>query len=101
MLLVIVPGIQLLMRCTAAFTSSFNAIFEAQGDGSDGNFLGLLIKVSVMTMGEPDTDLIADNQMAIFIFIRLIWKAESCGSKNSVSSFEILGRDINNQAQDF
>lgn len=51
-----------------AFTSSLQAIFEGV-EGENQSFIEILITVTVMTVGEPDTDLISNNQFALLIFI--------------------------------
>ena len=60
----------ILMISIFAFTSSFDAIHQANADGEELGFLDLLLTVSVMTMGEPDMVLIANkDSLAIVVFI--------------------------------
>ena len=59
----------ILVMSIFAFTSSFYAIID-QDDKSDvHNFKDILVTVIVMTVGEPDTNLIEKNQLALIIFI--------------------------------
>jgi len=61
----------ILMISIFAFTSSFDAIHQANEDeGEQLSFLETMLTVSVMTMGEPDMVLIENKgSLAIVVFI--------------------------------
>ena len=59
----------ILVMSIFAFTSSFYAIVDSGDSDGNVNFKEILVSVIVMTVGEPDTQLIETSQLALLIFI--------------------------------
>ena len=59
----------ILVMSIFAFTSSFYAIVDPGDRDEAVNFKAILVSVIVMTVGEPDTQLIETSQLALLIFI--------------------------------